>query len=189
MYRQCLFPLLLLSFSPLFQSFISFSFAGVILGLFGRLLVFFSLKWLQISLGTFSKSRFLLGGKQKERGETKKKKNRSSCCTLRLSIDIGYFGDSFFGSNVFKNPARWLCKTWNTMQSTYRYELLGHSFYPNRFVILHGSIPIWAPVNNESFILFPFRFFHLWYKFHWRKMSAHASRKISRGRFPVPHKR
>ena len=104
MYHQCLFPLLLLSFSSLFQSFICFSFAGVVLGLFGRLLVFFSLKWLQISLGKFSKIRFLLGGKQKERGETKKKKNRSSCCTL--SIDIGYFGDSFFGSNVFKNPAR-----------------------------------------------------------------------------------
>ena len=43
-------------------------------------------------------------GKQKEQGEPKKKKNRRSCCTL--SIDIGYFGDSFFGSNVFKNPAR-----------------------------------------------------------------------------------
>lgn len=43
-------------------------------------------------------------GKQKERGETKKKKKRSSCCTL--SISIGYFADSFFGSNVFKNQAR-----------------------------------------------------------------------------------
>lgn len=128
----------------------------------------------------------LLGGKQKERGGTKKKKNRSSCCTL--STDIGYFGDSF-SAVTFSKVQLDDCAKSETPVNLYSQELLGHSLYPNRFVILHGSVPIWARVNNQSFILFPFRFFYLWYKFHWRKMSAHAPRKNSPGRFPVIHKR
>ena len=84
---------------------------------------------------------------ENRKSEEKQKRIKNEAVVARLVLVLATLETVFSAVTFSKIPARMIVQNLKH-QSTYSKELPGHSLYPNRFVILHGSIPIWALVNN-----------------------------------------